>query len=483
MIRLATLLSGWPVLPEPLPPLDIGGLTQDSRRVRPGDAFIALPGQQAHGLDFAAAAQAAGAAVVLHDAADPAPADFAGACVAVEGLASRRVELVRRFHGDAVAGLDLFAVTGTNGKSSIAWLMAQALDGAMIGTLGIGRPGALAPATHTTPDLFATWAALAGLARQGIRSVALEASSHALDQERLAGLGFTATALTNLGHDHLDYHGTREAYGAAKARLFRDYTSRRRWMNLDDPFGRALAADLRGTEGLKTYALDPSRGADVTADIRRADLDGLALVLKIGERRIAAETSLIGRVNVLNLMVVAGELAERGFDDATIADRVAALAPVPGRMNRVDGAGRHTVIDYAHTPDALENALAALRPLTAGRVIVVFGCGGNRDRGKRPEMGRIAESLADRVILTDDNPRHEDGLAIVREIQAGMQRPERSQVMRDRAEAIRLAIREAGPDDVVLVAGKGHEQEQVIGDTVRPFSDFDAVRAALEAAA
>lgn len=483
MIRLATLLSGWPVSPEPLPPIDVGGLTQDSRRVRPGDAFIALPGQQAHGLDFAAAAQAAGAAVVLHDISDPVPAELDGVCVAVEGLAARRVDLVRRFHGDALAGLDLFAVTGTNGKSSIAWLMAQALDGAMIGTLGIGRPGALAPATHTTPDLFATWAALADLARQGIDSVALEASSHALDQGRLAGLGFTATAFTNLGHDHLDYHGTREAYGSAKARLFRDHTSRRCWINLDDPFGRSLAADLRGRDGLRTYALDPSRGADVIAEIRRADLEGLALVLKIGDRTLDAESSLIGRVNVLNLMVVAGELAERGFDDATIVERLARLEPVPGRMNRVDGAGRHTVIDYAHTPDALENALAALRPLTRGRLIAVFGCGGNRDRAKRPEMGRIAESLADRVILTDDNPRREDGLAIVREIQAGMQRPERTRVMRDRAEAIGLAIREAGPDDVVLVAGKGHEREQIVGDRIRPFSDFDAVRAALEAAA
>lgn len=483
MIRLQALLSGWPVSPEPLPPLMVAGLSQDSRRIRAGDAFVALPGASAHGLEFAEAALAAGACVVLHDAADPAPPAIAASCVAVEGLAERSVDLVRRFHGETVAGLDLFAVTGTNGKSSIAWLMAQALDGAMIGTLGIGRPGALAPATHTTPDLFTTWAALASLAGQGVRSVALEASSHALDQGRLAGLTFGAVAFTNLGHDHLDYHGTLESYAQAKARLFRDHASRRQWINLDDPFGRTLASELRGRDGLRTYALDPSRGADVTAEIRSADLEGLALTLKLPIGPVEARSRLIGRVNVLNLMVVAGELAERGLDATEIAERLAALEPVPGRMNRVDGAGRHVVIDYAHTPDALENALAALRPLVAGRVFCVFGCGGNRDRAKRPVMGRIAESLADQVILTDDNPRHEDGLSIVREIQAGMARPDRSRVMRDRAEAIRLAIREATPDDVVLVAGKGHEQEQVIGDTVRPFSDFDAVHAALEEAA
>ncbi|NKI34332.1 UDP-N-acetylmuramoyl-L-alanyl-D-glutamate--2,6-diaminopimelate ligase [Wenzhouxiangella sp. XN79A] len=483
MTRLATLLSGWPVSPGLLSPLDVGGLTRDSRRVRPGDAFVALPGAQAHGLEFAAEALAAGAVVVLHDAADAPPTELADRCVAIEGLGARTVDLVRRFHGDALAGLDLFAVTGTNGKSSVAWLMAQALDGAMIGTLGIGRPGAMVESSHTTPDLFATWAALAELARQGVRHVALEASSHALDQGRLAGLTFTATAFTNLGHDHLDYHGSREAYGAAKARLFRDHASRRQWINLDDAFGRALASNLRGNDGLRTYALDPSRGADVTAEIRRADLDGLALTLHLPDGRVEAETPLIGRVNVLNLMIVAGELAERGVDREAIAAKLAALVPVPGRMNRVDGAERRVVIDYAHTPDALENALAALRPLTRGQLICVFGCGGNRDRAKRPEMGRIAEGLADRVILTDDNPRHEDGLSIVREIQAGMQRPDRSRVMRDRAEAIRLAIREAGPDDVVLVAGKGHEREQIVGDTARPFSDFDAVRAALEAAA
>jgi len=483
MTRLATLLGGWPGTPEPLPPLDVGGLSQDSRRVRPGDAFVALPGAQAHGMAFAAEALAAGAVVVLHDAAEAPPADIAASCIAVEGLNARTVDLVRRFHGEAVAGLDLFAVTGTNGKSSVAWLMAQALGGAMVGTLGIGRPGAMAESDHTTPDLFTTWRALAELAGQGVGSVALEASSHALDQGRLAGLTFTATAFTNLGHDHLDYHLTREAYGAAKARLFLDHASRRQWINLDDPFGRMLASNLRERDGLRTYALDPSRGADVTAEIRRADLDGLALTLHLPGGPVEAETPLIGRVNVLNLMVVAGELAERGFDGPTIAERLAALVPVPGRMNRVDGADRRVIIDYAHTPDALESALAALRPLTGGQLFCVFGCGGNRDRAKRPEMGRIAESLADRVILTDDNPRHEDGLAIVREIQAGMQRPERSRVMRDRAEAIRLAIREAGSDDVVLVAGKGHEREQVVGDTVRPFSDFDAVRAALEEAA
>jgi len=483
MIRLEDLVHD---LAQDLDPkligLNIGNLSLDSRRIEPGDAFVALAGQQHHGLQFAGQALDSGAAVVLHDGQTSAPDDRR--FIQVHCLSSRLGDLARRCWQDPAAGLDLYAVTGTNGKSSVAWLLAQALDGGMIGTLGTGRPANFASGTHTTPDILSLYRTLAALKRDGIARIAIEASSHALDQQRLAGLEFDTVIFTNLGHDHLDYHGNLENYAAAKARLFRDYSSRQQLICVDDEFGRELAQELSGRSGLVRFGMKSSHDPDVWAEVRKASLEGQWIDLQLPTGRLTLHSRLIGQVNLLNLMVVAAVLESRGASHQDIADIIADLEPVPGRMNPLTGpAGQVVVVDYAHTPDALENALQSLRELISGRLICVFGCGGERDRAKRPMMGRIAEALADRVIITDDNPRHEDGLGIIREIQAGMVRPARSVVQRDRARAIELAIGEAAGNDVVLLAGKGHESEQIIGDDSRTFSDLSTAQALLAEAA
>lgn len=483
MKPLSEILTGL-VDADRVPSLTVAGMTMDSRRAAPDDAFLALAGTRAHGMEFAEAALQAGATVVLHDGRCAPPAAIAGRCIEVPALASALPTLADRLWDEPASALDLVAVTGTNGKSSVAWLLAQALGGAMIGTLGIGRPGALDEATHTTPDLPALYRALARLRDAGISRVVLEASSHALDQNRLAGLRFSSVVLTNLGRDHLDYHESLEAYGRAKARLFTDYPSRHQLINVDDDFGRRLAAELGQAPGMIHYGLETANRPDVLGTIRSASLDGLQLDVNTPEGRVCCRSSLIGRINASNIVVVIAELVARGFGVRDIAGIVAGLTPVPGRMNRIDGpAGQRVVIDYAHSPDALGNALAALREVTADRLVCVFGCGGDRDRGKRPLMGRIAESLADEVILTDDNPRGEESLKILREIQAGMARPERARVIPDRREAIGCAVSGAGTADCVLVAGKGHEQSQDFGDRRVAFCDFEAVRRALAEAA
>lgn len=483
MKKLAELLSGL-VDSSALGSVTVGGLTLDSRRLVPGDAFVALRGIREHGIRHAEAALDAGAAVVLHDGLESPSPTVQARCVEVSGLAARLPELCMRYWDDPAASLDLVAVTGTNGKSSVAWLLARALGGAMIGTLGIGKPGALAAADHTTPDLPSLYRTLAELRDAGHDKVVLEASSHALDQQRLAGLRFNSVIFTNLGRDHLDYHGSQEAYGRAKARLFTDYASRYQLINVDDVFGRRLAAELEHSPGLVRFGLETGHGPAVLGTIRRATLDGLQMDVNTPEGRVCCGSRLIGRINAFNILVVIAELMTRGYSVPDIAEIVAGLDPVPGRMNRIEGpAGQRVIVDYAHSPDALENALATLREVTEGRLVCVFGCGGERDRGKRPLMGRVAEALADEVILTDDNPRGENHIKILREIQAGMARPDRVRVIPDRRQAIGCAVAGAGPSDCVLVAGKGHETTQDLGDRVIAFSDCEAVRCALVEAA
>ncbi|TVQ36097.1 MAG: UDP-N-acetylmuramoyl-L-alanyl-D-glutamate--2,6-diaminopimelate ligase [Wenzhouxiangella sp.] len=460
--------------------LAVRGLAMDSRCLRPGDLFVALAGASGHGFDHLEAALAAGAVAVLCESQDQAPAGGAMPVIGVPELRKRLPELARRLWGDP-AQMDLLAVTGTNGKTSVAWLLAQALDGAMIGTLGVGRPGEQISTGLTTPDVLSVYRALAELREVGIRTVVLEASSHALDQERLAGLSFSTVIFTTLGHDHLDYHGDLDHYAAAKARLFGDYASQRQLINRDDAFGARLAERLSGSPGLVTYGCDGRASLDVTGRLGAIARTGLSGEVQLPDSLIAVRSRLLGRINFMNLLVVVAELDARGFDAREIQRRVEALLPVPGRMQAL--AGGRVVIDYAHTPDALENVLTSLREVTPGELWCVFGCGGDRDRAKRPLMGRIAEALADRIVLTDDNPRNENSLAIIREIQAGMRHPNRCQVVADRAQAIARAIRSAAAEDVVLVAGKGHEIEQVIGDRRLPFSDEQAVREALEVAA
>ena len=467
--------------------LAVTGLVQDSREVRPGDAFVAIAGFGAHGLHFAEAAKAAGAAAVLYEppAPDdlPAPAD----AIPVPGLRARLGALADTFHGHPSAAMTTVGVTGTNGKTSTVQLLAQAwtLRGqkaGTLGTLGAGIWPKAVPTGFTTPLVLRLHALLAELRDEGASAVAMEVSSHALDQGRVDGVHFDVAVFTNLTRDHLDYHGDMARYGAAKAKLFDWPGLRAAAVNLDDAFGRELYARVRGKVRAFGFSSRGAAGASVRAEDLVLDADGIGFLLHAGGQAHPVRSPLLGRFNVDNLLAVATTLHALGMAPALIAQTLSQLLPVDGRMQRLGGDGRPlVVVDYAHTPDALEQALASLRGHTAGRLWCVFGCGGERDAGKRPQMAAIAERLADVVIVTDDNPRGEDGDAIVADIVAGFARPQAVQVQRDRAAAIAQAVAGAGVDDVVLIAGKGHEPYQEIAGVRHPFDDVQVARAALEA--
>jgi UDP-N-acetylmuramoyl-L-alanyl-D-glutamate--2,6-diaminopimelate ligase len=464
--------------------LRICGLSLDSRQVRTGEAFVALRGTRAHGIAFATEAVARGAALVLAEA--PVVAGFTpGVPVLwVEDLHARLGEIAARFYGHPARALHIVGVTGTNGKTSTVQLLTQALArlgrrAASIGTLGAGLHGQLDEGERTTPDAISVQRLLARFRDQGATHVAMEVSSHALEQGRVGAVDFEVAVFTNLTRDHLDYHGTMEAYGAAKAKLFAWPGLKAAVLNVDDDFGRVLATRLSaGVQALRTSAAGAA-GAEVAAQAIATSAEGLAFALRTPWGAQAIHSALLGRFNVENLLGVIACLGALGEPFARIVEAVQSLTPVNGRMNRIGGDGEHplVVVDYAHTPDALEQALGALRAHCAGRLVCVFGCGGERDAGKRPQMGAIAERLADVAIVTDDNPRGEDGDAIVAQILAGMRQAPR--VERDRARAIDAAIAQAGPQDVVLIAGKGHETYQEGATGKHAFDDLAVARAAL----
>lgn len=480
----------------------ITGLCLDSRNVHAGDAFIALAGSQAHGINFAPAAQARGAVAILADPEGLAESARRSAAVTdasaapllwIEDLRAQVGALAARLFGEPSRALHVIGVTGTNGKTSTVQLIAQALQhaghrAATIGTLGAGLHGQLQAGERTTPDAIQVQGLLAQFRDAGASHVAMEVSSHALDQGRVNAVAFELAVFTNLTRDHLDYHGTMQAYGAVKARLFGWPGLRAAIINVDDAFGRDLVAQLETpsaqTGGLRLHRCGiDNDAADIVARKVEAGAQGLSFHLSTPWGAGQVATSLLGRFNVSNLLAVVATLGEFGFDFAAITSALAALEPVPGRMSRLGGANAQplVVIDYAHTPDALEQALRTLRAHCEGQLVCVFGCGGERDAGKRPQMAAIAETLADRVIVTDDNPRGEEGDLIVAQIRAGFRQPAQVRIERDRARAIALAVTDAGAADVVLVAGKGHEPYQEIAGTRRPFDDLAVARAALEA--
>ena len=470
--------------------LAVTGLVQDSREVAPGDAFVAIAGFGAHGLHFVDAARAAGASAILFE--PPAPDDLPAPddAIAVPGLRKRMGAMADQFHGQPSAAMTTVGVTGTNGKTSTVQLLAQAwtLRGqkaGTVGTLGAGVWPKIVPTGFTTPLVLRLHALLAELRDEGAQAVAMEVSSHALDQGRVDGVHFDVGVFTNLTRDHLDYHGDMASYGAAKARLFDWPGLRAAAVNLDDAFGRELFAAVGGKVHAIGFSSRGAAGASVRAEDLHLDGRGIRFMLHAGGQAHPVRSPLLGRFNVDNLLAVAATLFALGMAPALVAETLSQLVPVDGRMNRLGGeAGQPlVVIDYAHTPDALEQALASLRGHTAGRLLCVFGCGGERDTGKRPQMAAIAERLADRVVVTDDNPRREDGDAIVAGILAGFADPSRVVVQRDRARAIALAIAEAGTDDVVLVAGKGHEPYQEIDGIRHPFDDTEVARDLLRARA
>jgi UDP-N-acetylmuramoyl-L-alanyl-D-glutamate--2,6-diaminopimelate ligase len=435
-------------------------LSSDSRRCAPGVAFLAYPGELADGRGYIPDAIARGASAVLWEAKD---FSWNGAWgipnVPVNGLKQQAGALAHELYGRPSESLWVCGVTGTNGKTSCSqWIAALLEKAAVIGTLGAGFPGSLSAGVNTTPDAAETHFLLKTFLDQGARAVAMEVSSHGLDQGRVNGVRFACALFTNLTHDHLDYHGSMAAYGEAKARLFEAPGLETAVLNLDDPFGAELARRLRGKVRTIGYSLS---SRDVPVD---------QAIVADAQMRIPA----LGRFNVSNALGVLGCLVAKGIPLDQGAALLAQLPPVPGRMQAV-GEEPLVVIDYAHTPDALENVLNALRPVArarGGRLSVAFGAGGDRDAAKRPLMGAIAARLADRVLVTSDNPRSEDPLKIIAAIGLAESEP-------DRARAIAKLILGAAPNDVVLIAGKGHETYQEIAGHRTHFSDEEHARAAL----
>ena len=465
-------------------------ITADSRQVRPGDAFAAFPGDKTDGRAFIADAIRHGTAAVLWEAAgfewDPA---WRVANQPIAGLRARLGAIADAVYGHPSQALWIIGVTGTNGKTTCSQWIAQCLDrcgrrAAVIGTLGNGFVGALVPAPHTTPDAALMHETLAQFKAAGASAVAMEVSSHGLDQGRVNAVAFDVAVFTNLTRDHLDYHRTMAAYGEAKARLFAWPGLSACVINADDPFGRHLVevATARGARVL-TYGFAQ---ADIRVTAFASTPAGIALSVATPWGSGEVRAPVLGAFNAANALAVLGVLLA---SDVPFAAAVAALARVdapPGRMQRLGGAALPLVIvDYAHSPDALARVLTALRPWVApgGVLVCVFGCGGDRDRGKRPQMGAVAAQRADRLVVTSDNPRTEDPAAIADAVVSGIRtaaNPSWS-VELDRATAIGAAVAGARRGDVVLIAGKGHEDYQERDGVRRPFSDVRVAAAALEA--
>ena len=463
--------------------IEVGSLCADSRAVRPGDVFVAMPGHRTDGRTYIADAVRSGAAAVLHEAG--VAVDVAVPTIAIPGLATMAGEIAHLVYGRPSEWLWTAGITGTNGKTSVSQWIAQALQlfdcpCAVIGTLGNGFPNKLAESANTTPDAITLHRLLAGFVEHGAVACAMEVSSIGLDQNRIGGVDLDVAVFTNLTRDHLEYHATMAAYSAAKAKLFEWPGLCAAVINLDDPFGAELDARLADRVRTIGYSLTGkvSRGETLAAQDFAPTATGIAFTL----RGVRIEAPVVGRFNAANLLAVIGALlaGDEALDD--IGGVLPRLTFPPGRMQAIGGQDAPlVVIDYAHTPDAIEKVLATLRETAAargGRLACVFGCGGDRDAGKRPIMGAIAERLADRVLLTSDNPRSEDPDAILAAIAGGMESS--PEIEPDRARAIAMAIGEADRRDVILLAGKGHEPYQEIAGVRHPFSDLEHVRTALE---
>lgn len=483
-MSVQTLLEGWC---ESVPLVIVNGIELDSRRVKAGQAFLAVEGARTHGMAHVSQALARGAAVVIHDGLAEVP-PLGIPSVEVAGLGTHLSSIGARFYHSPSDHLTIAGITGTNGKTSTAHFIAQSWqrtsgDAGMIGTIGYGPLDHLQPANMTTPDPISLQSMLSGCIDQKVEKLAMEVSSHALDQGRCDDVAFDAAVLTNLSRDHLDYHGTMEAYADAKRRLFIDSHPRFAIINLDDAFGKALAGEISNGTQVFTY------GTNGSSELRGSvlQLDSLGMTLSLASPWGGGEirTGLLGAFNVSNLLATAGTLALLGMPWNQVMHQLEIMRPVPGRMHCMGGevAQPVVVVDYAHTPEALRQALTALRSHLHGRLVCVFGCGGDRDAGKRPMMARVAESLADQIVMTSDNPRGEEPSAIIEDMLAGLEKPEQAQVIEDRSAAIRHAVLESGSGDIVLIAGKGHEAWQETRGRKIPFSDEAAVNAALEEAA
>ncbi|HFD78769.1 MAG TPA: UDP-N-acetylmuramoyl-L-alanyl-D-glutamate--2,6-diaminopimelate ligase [Gammaproteobacteria bacterium] len=491
-IPLTDLLDGLGACGE-VPRIEVTGLSAASGSVQPGDLFLACRGIHSHGLEHVAEAlqRGAGAVVWERDGAESAiVASLPVPSVALPGLGHKLGIIAARFYGHPSRELHVIGVTGTDGKTSVSHFIAQALSQpqrpcGVLGTLGYGVWGELHPPTHTTPDALRLQAEMAALRDRGVEQMVMEVSSHALHQHRTDGVVFDTAVLTHLSRDHLDYHGSVEAYAEAKRRLFASPSLAAAVVNVGDAFGRELAASLKGR--LRVIAWQGNDDGEARRYPEwlvlrrvRALPEGLELDLLSSQGEASLRTAVLGDFNAGNLLAAVGALLAAGVSMEDALRRLSGIATVAGRMELVSlpGAPR-VVIDYAHTPHALESVLRALRPHCRGELVCVFGAGGDRDRGKRPLMGAVAERLAERVILTSDNPRSEDPGEILRQIAAGFEQPARALIIEDRARAIDSALAGAAPDDLVLIAGKGDEAWQEVAGRKLPFSDREQARRVL----
>lgn len=477
--------------------VDVALVTCDSREVVPGALFFALPGAKADGARFAQAAAERGAAAV---ASEKPIAGLPESVVQFQVRSGRRAMAVAaaNFFGRPAAAMTLLGVTGTNGKTTVTYLVEAMLQAAgersgVVGTVNYRYAGKSVPAPNTTPESTALQALLARMYDAGTRAVALEVSSHALAQERAHGLSFTSAAFTNLTRDHLDYHRSVEEYFQAKRKLLVELCAGPCVVNADDVHGQRLLDEL-SREGRTAWGFSANgRAADLTVRDLRLSLEGFSGVLATPRGEAPVKSALVGAHNVENLLAAAGLMLGAGFELDAVVRGAAALSCVPGRLERVIGRGVNAFVDYAHTDDALSRALAALRPLTQGKLLCVFGCGGDRDQGKRPLMGEAAARGADLVVVTSDNPRGEDPEAIIEQILPGLAKAGARRLMPgdarggakgfvvepDRRRAIELAASAARPGDALLIAGKGHENYQIVGGEKRPFDDREEARRAL----
>jgi len=470
--------------------VDITGVCCDSRAVKPGFAFAAIRGSAVDGHDFIGGAIRDGATLILaqEEPALPLPENVTYA-VTVDSRSALGA-LSDYFYGFPSRGMKVIGITGTNGKTTTSYLIASALKAAglpcgRIGTIGHDLlAGKDVEADNTTPESSDVHKMLGKMASRGAKYCAMEVSSHALEQGRVDSVRFAVGVFTNLTQDHLDYHGDMESYFTAKARLFTALGAKRAVINADDPYGARLLMMTPGV--IATYGL--SQTADFRAENIRVTVEGTSMTLQTPYGAVDVRSTLVGKHNVYNILAASAAVMPEGVSKGTFADGVAALTAVPGRFERVtpDGAPFAVIVDYAHTPDALENVLKTARGLLdgEGKLIAVFGCGGDRDKTKRPVMGRVAWTLADRVIVTSDNPRTENPDEIIRQALDGIERKSKPDealaVEPDRLSAIRVAIKGAGKGDIVMLAGKGHEDYQIVGKTKTHFDDRETARAFLK---
>ncbi len=463
------------------PAMPISDLTLDSRAVRKGGAFLARKGTQVHGLKFADQAVQRGASAILYEPAEgeELPASANVVALPVPAMGEHLGEIAARFFGAPSQDLALTAITGTNGKTTVAWLLANALQAAglqsaYMGTIGRGFPGSLQNQLLTTPDVIECSRAIREFLEAGAEHVVMEASSHALDQERLQGLKVACAVFTNLSQDHFDYHGSLAAYQAAKARLFSRDGLEHRVINIDTDFGRELAGNYPGSLEVSALGRVSESAQYVCVKTAEFQSDGISATIETHLGELSLRSGLLGTFNLENLCNALGALLALGLPLNEAGRALSQVQAPAGRMQRIqaDGwTGAEIVVDFAHTPAGLEAALKALRAHAGGNLWLVFGCGGDRDRAKRSLMGELAFELADHQIVTSDNPRSESPLAIAEDVLGGFENTRNATVLLDRREAIRFALSEASAGDTVLIAGKGHESTQEISGVKTEFDD------------